>query len=383
MIAVDRLVNSDGREYGSEGNQTRRMPVMDGFTDPREYALSPAERQYKLLFQAAPCWFDAEKYRYHNWQEFHDIYQKGVRGGIEVPQTPPSDMQAELSSESYIMEGADVNVFLNARYCPPFWHHLKFIKITYVLSGECFFFTKNGKRKTLSAGNFIIVPPDVEQTVFSFHDDDTVANIVIRMSTFENAFSTLLTESEVLAEFFWKALYGRDEGSVMWFQCSSDSRLDQYVLDMFAALEKKVAGSNFLLVSHTLAFLAYALSYYRDKMVSLKEGRMASDKLPIIIRYIRENYNTITLSTLAEHFHKSESYLSRYIKSETGYSLTYLLREFRMKQAGIMLRSSGLSVEEIMLHTGYTDISYFYKAFKKYYGMTPMAYRSQAKIINL
>lgn len=348
----------------------------------KRYALSPAEQQYKILFQAAPCWYDAERYRYHTWQEFNEIYQQGVRGGIQVPEAPPSDMREELS-ESYIMEGADVNVFLNARYCPPFWHHLKFIKITYVLNGECFFYTKNGRRQTLTEGNFIIVPPDVEQTVFSFHDNDVVANIVIRMSTFENAFSTLLTESEVLSQFFWRVLYGRDESSVIWFRCASDKRLKRYVLDMFEALENGLPNSNFLLVSHTMAFLAYALSYYQDSMVSLKQGRMSSDRLPIIIRYIRENYSTITLSSLAEHFHKSESYLSRYIKRETGHSLTYLLREFRMKQSGIMLRNSGLSVEEIMLHTGYTDISYFYKTFKKYYGMTPMAYRSQAKIINL
>ena len=123
--------------------------------------------------------------------------------------------------------------------------------------------------------------------------------------------------------------------------------------------------------------MAYLLNYIKEYHL------VAGDKLPIIIRYIRENYSTITLSSLAEHFHKSESYLSRYIKRETGHSLTFLLREFRMKQSGVMLRNSGLSVEEIMLHTGYTDISYFYKTFKKYYGMTPMAYRSQAKIINL
>lgn len=355
---------------------------MEETTVEKRYALSPAEQQYKILFQAAPCWYDAERYRYHTWQEFNEIYQQGVRGGIQVPEAPPSDMQEELS-ESYIMEGADVNVFLNARYCPPFWHHLKFIKITCVLNGECFFYAKNGGRQTLTAGNFIIVPPDVEQTIFSFHDDDVVVNIVIRISTFENAFSTLLTESEVLSRFFWKVLYGRDESSVIWFRCAPDKRLKRYVLDMFEALERRLPSSNFLLVSHTMAFLAYALSYYQDRMVSLKQGRMAGDKLPIIIRYIRENYSTITLSSLAEHFHKSESYLSRYIKRETGHSLTFLLREFRMKQSGIMLRNSGLSVEEIMLHTGYTDISYFYKTFKKYYGMTPMAYRSQAKIINL
>lgn len=54
---------------------------MDEQIDTKRYALSPAEQQYKVLFQAAPCWYDAERYRYHNWQEFNEIYQKGVRGG--------------------------------------------------------------------------------------------------------------------------------------------------------------------------------------------------------------------------------------------------------------------------------------------------------------
>lgn len=35
---------------------------------------------YKSLFLEAPVWYDAEKYRYHNWQEFYEICQKGARG---------------------------------------------------------------------------------------------------------------------------------------------------------------------------------------------------------------------------------------------------------------------------------------------------------------
>ena len=110
---------------------------------------------------------------------------------------------------------------------------------------------------------------------------------------------------------------------------------------------------------------------------------MKSEQLPVIIQYIRKQYNTVTLSSLAEHFHKSESYLCRYIKQETGYFLTHLLKEFRIKQEALMLRDTNCSVEEIMLNVGYTDISYFYKTFKKYYKMTPVAFRKQGKIISL
>ncbi|MCI9231127.1 MAG: hypothetical protein HFH98_06495 [Lachnospiraceae bacterium] len=53
---------------------------MEETTVEKRYALSPAEQQYKILFQAAPCWYDAERYRYHTWQEFNEIYQQGIRG---------------------------------------------------------------------------------------------------------------------------------------------------------------------------------------------------------------------------------------------------------------------------------------------------------------
>ena len=32
---------------------------MEETTVEKRYALSPAEQQYKILFQAAPCWYDA------------------------------------------------------------------------------------------------------------------------------------------------------------------------------------------------------------------------------------------------------------------------------------------------------------------------------------
>ena len=105
--------------------------------------------------------------------------------------------------------------------------------------------------------------------------------------------------------------------------------------------------------------------------------------MPDIIHYIRKHYDTVTLSQLAEHFHKSEGYLCRFIKQETGYSLTALLNEYRMKQAALMLRDSDSSIESIMYKVGYTDISYYYRTFKKHYGMTPTNYRNQEKIIQL
>lgn len=348
--------------------------------------LNQWEVVYKELFRNQPdvYFFKKENQRFHNWEEFVQIYKEKVKEGIEIPDLPPTFMAEQLPEKGWFYESdIDVSLILNVRYCPPFWHHLKFIKIVYVLNGECLFYIKDDKALSIKAGNFVIVPPNIEQTVFSHHDEDIVVNILIRSSTFEKAFSSLLMKSEELAVFFWKMLYGKDVSSIVWFRCNSDANLDRFVLDMFKETENHSSNWNFLLISHVMLFLAYALCHYQNDMVSLQESRLKTEQLPVIIQYIRENYNTVTLSSLAEHFHKSEGYLCRYIKQETGYSLTHLLKKFRIKQAALMLRDTECSVEKIMLNVGYTDISYFYKTFKEHYGMTPSVYRKQVKIICL
>ncbi len=348
--------------------------------------LNEPEQIYRDLFYNNPDAYFYEKTGevYRNWQEFKAVYRKTDAQRIVIPEKEPTLMGDELKESIFFLEAdRDVSLLLNARYCSPFWHHLNFIKIMYVLNGSFLLNTGRDRRIELKAGNFVVVPPDLEQSVFSYHDEDVVINIFLRASTFEKAFYSLLMESEKLSGFFWKVLYGKDDNSIIWFQCDTDECLDRFILDMFEEIEHPRQGGNFLLVSYVMAFLAYALYRYQDRMTSIQDTPLRKDRFPMIIQFIRENYNTVTLSSLARQFHQSEGYLCRYIKQETGYSLTHLLREFRIKKAAVMLRDTNNSVEDIMLEVGYTDISYFYRVFRKRYGMTPNQYRRQDKIIRL
>lgn len=72
----------------------------------------------------------------------------------------------------------------------------------------------------------------------------------------------------------------------------------------------------------------------------------------------------------------SIGYLSRYIKSRTGYTFSALVQKLRLKEAAYLLINSGLSVEEIVYRIGYTDLSNFYRVFKETYQMTPGEFRN-------
>lgn len=67
------------------------------------------------------------------------------------------------------------------------------------------------------------------------------------------------------------------------------------------------------------------------------------------------------------------------IKSLTGFSPVEFIRDIRLKRAAQLITTNQLLIKEIAYMTGFSDIKYFNKSFKKKYGITPMEYRKQNK----
>ncbi len=63
------------------------------------------------------------------------------------------------------------------------------------------------------------------------------------------------------------------------------------------------------------------------------------------------------------------------IKSLTGQSPVEFIRDIRLKRAAQLIKESQLLIKEIAFMTGFQDIKYFGKCFKKKFEMTPMEYR--------
>lgn len=104
------------------------------------------------------------------------------------------------------------------------------------------------------------------------------------------------------------------------------------------------------------------------------------DTMQKILGYIERNISRgVTLEETAEHCHMSSSYLSRLFKKNTGVNFVCYATERRMALAKELLEKSDLSVTTIALELSYNDVQYFYKSFKKVFGMSPTEFRKQAK----
>lgn len=96
-----------------------------------------------------------------------------------------------------------------------------------------------------------------------------------------------------------------------------------------------------------------------------------------IINYMFENYQTVTMRSLADHFHFNESYMSRMFSKELDQPFSHMLKEFKLRQAAALLLDTNLRLDDICDRIGYKDTSQFIRSFKKLYGITPAKYRKQ------
>ena len=84
----------------------------------------------------------------------------------------------------------------------------------------------------------------------------------------------------------------------------------------------------------------------------------------------------LTLPEVAKRFHLSTRTLKRKL-AEHGTTFSALRDDLRRQRALLLLENRALSIGEIAGQLGYTELPNFTRAFRKWTGMTPLAYRGR------
>ena len=107
-----------------------------------------------------------------------------------------------------------------------------------------------------------------------------------------------------------------------------------------------------------------------------KSGRNTVEKE--IISYVQQNFKKkISLKEFGEQFHLSEKYISRYFKEHFHITLSQYITHLRLEYAKQLLQDTDTPVTEIAMQSGYQNVSYFIRSFKKAYGVSPLKYKKK------
>ena len=124
----------------------------------------------------------------------------------------------------------------------------------------------------------------------------------------------------------------------------------------------------------------HALTVAVNKLPEVaRDDSSKDDRLISMINFIQNNYQYVTLETMAAQFHLSEPYISKFIKDKSGKTFGEHVAGVRMKKAKVLLKNGNMTVENIAEAVGYQNVEHFNRQFKKMFNMTPVQYRNSCR----
>lgn len=121
-------------------------------------------------------------------------------------------------------------------------------------------------------------------------------------------------------------------------------------------------------------------AYEASGFFEQEHNRHPDEDITQIQIWLQDNYyRDINMNQLAEKFGMSTRTLNRRFKAALGISPLHFLQEVRINIAKDLLKTSNLSINEIVYKVGYQDTAFFTSLFKKYLATTPVAYRETVR----
>ena len=286
---------------------------------------------------------------------------------------PQIAITPKVKESDIFPNSGDVFIIRHPRYTRPAPHIHNYFEINYVASGSCTFVFEKSKR-TMQEGELCIIAPSSEHDLV-IDDDSTVFCIMLRKSTFDTTFFSLLSRKDLLSYFFRTILQDDSHANYLLFFSENNKWLKQIIHNAMGESYKNDSYSNACCISWINLLFSNLLRNY-SKTLQFYDYQMGAD-FSLVLQYIQHNYQTVTLASLAELFHYSEPHLCTLIKQNTGHTFTGLIKRLRLAEAIDYLTNTNLKIGEIAEKVGYNSADHFSRVFRSTYKMSPQEYRKQ------
>ena len=253
-----------------------------------------------------------------------------------------------------------------------------FFAVTYMFAGKCGFYFGE-EHLELKTGDLIIVTPQFEHRTHTY-PGSFAFEALLDEATFNTVFNDFLASDSRLSDFFSNAVISGENNYCVIHGDEDDEELRFYLQSFAHETYGQEAYSNSNAVSLMKLFLGRAFAKYSSTMELYRDNyHKRKADAEAILRYITSHYLDATLEQTAKHFHYNKSYLSRYIQTHFHQSFTEIVTDLRIDHAREYLRNTDKHIMDIALLVGYDSTDHFSRMFRKVTGMSPAAYRKQAR----
>lgn len=155
------------------------------------------------------------------------------------------------------------------------------------------------------------------------------------------------------------------------------NNIHQIIWTLFDAIASKSTGYQLLVQGALYQFFGVVISQdYRSEILSrTKRDLKRITQLKTALEFIENSYTSnITLKEMSDSVQMTPKYFCRFFREMTHRSPVDYLNYYRIERACYLLLTTNQSITEVAYNTGFNDLSYFIKIFKRYKGVTPKQY---------
>jgi AraC-like DNA-binding protein len=162
-----------------------------------------------------------------------------------------------------------------------------------------------------------------------------------------------------------------------------DEQFTDCMMAIHAELEREEAGFELAVKSHLYKLLALLVRGQEATMRNAVEynSRIKElERLAPVFHEIDNRYKEqLTVQELADLVGLSRYHFSRLFKQLTDKTLVEYINLVRINKSESLLRDGRLTISEVALQTGFNDIYYFSRMFKKLKKMPPSEWRGLSR----
>lgn len=255
-------------------------------------------------------------------------------------------------------------------------HSHDYLELAYILKGWTRH-TLNGKSQRLKAGQYMILDYSEVHSYDVVSENLIVINCLFKPSVVDIALSDCCSFRELLSHYMINIGYtiGPSQSKEKIF-FDSDGEILLLLQKIQEEYQNKKTGYRQLIRSSLIEIIIKTMRKMEDKHLSVM--KKYDENMMQIVLMINQNPNTAdSLSELAARLNMSVGNLSRRFRLATGYRFSEYLQKKRIEQACRLLINTREKIPEIALQSGYSDLKFFNRIFKKNVGETPTQYRKR------
>lgn len=250
------------------------------------------------------------------------------------------------------------------QYIMSFHWHVEF-EIIRILSGT-FSLTLDEYEVSVSSGSVIFVPAGALHS--GIPDDCIYECIVFDMNMLMNKNDSCCRHIRQIID---------HEINLQIVYPDSYNDIHQITWTLFDAMASKEEGYQ-MIVLGTLYYLfgtIFSKGWYSTAPTQTPRSHKRVVQLKQALEFIESSYTSqVTLEEISQSVNMSPRYFCRFFQEMTHRTPIDYLNYYRIERACYQLLTTDQSITDVAYSSGFNDLSYFIKTFKKYKGTTPKKY---------